>query len=224
MWNTANRKILKKMGILDHLICFLRNLYAGQEPEVGTGHRTTAWFKIGTGVCRDCILSSCLFNLYSEYIIQNAGLDESQFGSNATGRKINSLRYVDDTTRLTENEEELKSDLIKEKEESEKIGLKFNIQKTKIMASSLLISWQKKKKKKMKSWRQWPILFSWTPKPLWMVTATMKFKKRHMLLGRKSMTKLDSILKSRDITLLTKVHRVKAMVFPVVMYGGKSWI
>ena len=155
--------------------------------------------------------------------MQNAGLDESQFGSNATGRKINSLRYIDDTIRLTENEEELKSDLIKEKE-SEKIGLKFNIQKIKIMASSLIISWQKKEKKKMKSWRQWPILFSWTPKPLWMVTATMKFKKRHMLLRRKYMTKLDSILKSRDITLLTKVHRVKAMVFPVVMVGCKSWI
>ena len=114
---------------------------------VGTGHRTTDWLKIGTGVCQDCILSSCLFNLYSEYIMQNAGLDESQFGSNATGRKINSLRYIDDTIRLTENEEELKSDLIKEKE-SEKIGLKFNIQKIKIMESSLIISWQKKEKKR----------------------------------------------------------------------------
>ena len=122
------------MGIPDHLTCLLRNLYAGQEATVITGHRTTDWFQIGKGVHQDCILSPCLFNLYAEYILRNTGLAEAQAGVKIAGRNINNLRYADDTTLMTESEE-LKSLLMKMKEESEKVGLKFNIQKTKIMSS-----------------------------------------------------------------------------------------
>ena len=128
------RKILKELGISDHLTC-LRNLYAGQEATVRTGHRTTDWFQIGKGVHQGCILSSCLFNFYAEYIMRNAGLEEAQAGIKIAGRNINNLRYADDTTLMEESEEELKSLLMKMKEESEKFGLKLNIQKTKIMAS-----------------------------------------------------------------------------------------
>src|SRR5574339_502041 len=124
-------KILKEMGIPDHLTCILRNLYAGQEATIRTGHGTTDWFKIGKGVHQCCILSPCLFNLYVEYIMQNAGLDEAQAGIKIAGRNIN-LRYVDDTTLMAESEEEFKSLLMKVKVESEKFGLKLNIQKTKI--------------------------------------------------------------------------------------------
>ena len=120
------------MGIPDHLTCLLRNLYAGQEATVRTGHGTTEWFQIGKG---GCILSPCLFNLYAEYIIRNAGLEETQAGIKIARRNINNLRYADDTTLMVESEEELKSLLMKVKEESEKVGLKLNIQKTKIMAS-----------------------------------------------------------------------------------------
>ena len=127
-------KILKEMGIPDHLTSFLRNLYAGQEATVRTGHRTTDWFQIGKGVCQGCILSSCLFNLHAEYIMRNAGLDETQAGTKIARRNINNLRYADDTTLVTESEEELKSLLVKVKEESEKIGLKLNIQKTVILS------------------------------------------------------------------------------------------
>ena len=126
--------ILKDMGIPDHLTCLLRNLYAGQEATVRTGHGTTDWFQIGKGVCQGYILSSCLFNLYAEYIMRNGGLDEAQAGIKLAGRNINKLRYGDDTTLMAESEE-LKSLLMKVKEESEKVGLKLNIQKTKIMAS-----------------------------------------------------------------------------------------
>ena len=128
-------KILKEMGISDHLICLLRNLYAGQEAIVRTGHGTTDWFQIGKGVHQGCILSPCLFNFYAEYIMRNAGLDEAQAGIKIAGRNINNLRYADNTTLMAESEEELKSLLMKVKEESEKVGLKLNIQKTKIMAS-----------------------------------------------------------------------------------------
>ena len=114
---------------------YLRNLYAGQEATVRTGHGTTNWFQIGKGVCQGCILSPCLFNLYSEYIMRNAGLDEAQAGIKIAKRNISNLRYADDTTHLVENEEKLKSLLMKVKEESEKVGLKLNIQKMKIMAS-----------------------------------------------------------------------------------------
>ena len=135
VWITTNRKILKETGIPDHLTCLLRNLCAGQEATVKTGHGTTDWFQIGKGVHQGCILSPCLFNLYAEYIMRNAGLEEAQAGIKISGRNINNLRYADDTTLMAESEE-LKSLLMKVKEESEKVGLKLNIQKTKIMASS----------------------------------------------------------------------------------------
>ena len=135
-------KILKEMGLPDHLTCLLRNLYAGQEATVKTGHGTTDWFQIGKGVCQGYILSPCLFNLYAEYIMQNAGLDEAQSGIKIAGRNTNNLRYACDTTLMAESEEELKSLLMKVKEESEKVVLKLNIQKTKIMAYDPITSWQ----------------------------------------------------------------------------------
>ena len=135
-------KILKEMVMPDHQTCLLRNLYAGQEATVRTGHRTTCWFQIGKGVHQGCILSPCLLNLYAEYIMKNAGLDETQTGIKIAGRNINIFRYADATTLMAETEEELKGFLMKLKEESEKVGLKLNIQKTKFMASSLITSWQ----------------------------------------------------------------------------------
>ena len=126
------------MGIPDYLTCLLRNMYAGQEAAV----RTTDWFQIGNGVHQGCILSPCLFNFYAEYIMRNTGLEETQAGIKIAGRNINNLRYADDTTLMAESEEELKSLLMKVKEESEKVGLKLNIQKTKIMASGPITSWQ----------------------------------------------------------------------------------
>ena len=134
-------KILKEMGIPDHLTCLLRNLYTGQEATVRIGHGMTDWFQIGKGVCQGCILSPCLFNFYAEYIMRNAGLEEAQAGIKIAGRNINHLRYADDTTLMAESKEELKSLLMKVKEESEKVGLKLNIQKMKIMASSPITSW-----------------------------------------------------------------------------------
>ena len=128
------------MGISEHLICLLRNLYAGQEATVRTGHGTTDWFQVGKGVCQGCILSPCLFNLYAEYIKRNAGLEEAQAGIKIAGRNVNNLRYADDTILMAESEE-LKSLLMKVKE-SEKVGLKLDIQKTKIMASGPITSWQ----------------------------------------------------------------------------------
>ena len=136
-------EILKEMGIPDHLTYLLRNLYAGQEATVRTGPGTTTdWFQIGKGVCRSCILSPCLFNLYAEYIMKNAALDEAEARIKIARRNINNLRYADDTTLMSESEEELKSLLMKVKEESEKVGLKLNIQKTKIMASGPITLWQ----------------------------------------------------------------------------------
>ena len=136
------RKILKEMGIPDHLICLLRKLYASQEETVRTGHGTTDWFQIGKGVRQGCILSTCLFNFYAEYIMRNAGLDEAQAEIKIARRNINNLRHADDTTLMAKSEEELKRLLMKVKEESEKVGLKLNIQKTKIMASDPITSWQ----------------------------------------------------------------------------------
>ena len=126
----------------DNLTCFLRNLYVGQEATVRTGHGTMDWFQIRKGVRQGCILSPCLFNLYAEYIMRNAGLEEAQAGIKISGRNINNIRYADDTTLMAESEEELKNLLMKVKEESEKVGLKLNIHKTKIMASGLITSWQ----------------------------------------------------------------------------------
>ena len=136
------RKILQEMGIQDHLICLLRNLCAGQEATVRTGHGTTDLLQIGKGVHQGCILSPCLFNFYAEYIMRNAGLDEAQAGVKFAGRNISNLRYVDDTTLMAESDEELKNLLMKVKEESGKVVLKLNIQKTKIMASCPISSWQ----------------------------------------------------------------------------------
>ena len=135
-------KILKEMGIPDHLTCLVRNLYAGQEETVRTGHGTTDWFQTGKGVCQGCILSPCLFNLYAEYIMRHAGLDEAEAGIKIAWRNINNLGYADDTTLMAESEDELKSFLMKVKEESEKVGLKLNTQKTKIMASGPIVSWE----------------------------------------------------------------------------------
>uniref|UniRef100_A0A8B9W3V8 RNA-directed DNA polymerase n=1 Tax=Bos mutus grunniens TaxID=30521 RepID=A0A8B9W3V8_BOSMU len=206
------------MGIPDHLTCLLRNLYAGQEATVRTGRGTTDWFQIGKGVRQGCILSPCLFNFYAEYIMRNAGLEEAQAGIKTARRNINNLRYADDTTLMEESEEELKSLLMKMEEESEKVGLKLNIQKTKIMASGPITSWQIDGKT-VETVADFIFLDS-------QITADGDCSheiKRHLLLGRKVMTNLDSILKSRDVTLSTKVHLVKAMVFPVVMYGCESW-
>ena len=208
-------KILKEMGIPDHLTCLLRNLYAGQEATVRTGHGTTDWFQIGKGVCQGCILSPCLFNLYAEYIMRNAGLEETQAGIKIARKNINNLRYADDTNLMAESEEELKSLLMKVKEESEKVGLKLNIQKTKIMASGPITSWQ------IDGETVANFILGGSK-----ITADGDCShkiKRCLLFGRKVMTNLDSILKSRDISLPTKLHLVKAMVFPVVMYGCESW-
>uniref|UniRef100_A0A8C0A1Z8 RNA-directed DNA polymerase n=1 Tax=Bos mutus grunniens TaxID=30521 RepID=A0A8C0A1Z8_BOSMU len=211
-------KILKEMGIPDHLTCLLKNLYAGQEATVRTGHGTTDWFQIGKGVCQGCILSPCLFNLYAEYIMRNTGLEEAQTRIKIAGRSINNLRYADDTTLMAESEEELKSLLMKVKEVSEKVGLKLNTQKTKIMASGPITSWQIDGET-VETVSEFILRGS-------KITADGDCSheiKRRLLLGRKVMTNLDSILKSRDITLSTKVHLVKAMVFPVVMCGCESW-
>ena len=247
----------------------LEKLYAGQEATVRTGHGTTDWFQIGKGECQGCILSPCLFNLHAEYIMQNARLDEAQAGIKTARRNIKNLRYADDTTLMAEREEELKSLLMKVKEESEKVVLKLSIQKTKIMTSSPITSWQIDEetmetvrdlilggskitedgdcsheiKRRLLFGRKTMIMLS-SPITSWQIDGeTMETVtdfiflgskitadgdcsheiKRHLLLGRKIMTNLDSILKSRDITLPTKVCLVKVMVFPVVMYGCESW-
>ena len=144
-------KILKEIGIPDHLTCLIRNLYAGHQATVRTGHGTTDWFKIKKGVCQGCIFSSCLFNLYAEYITRYAELDKAQARIKITRSNISNLRYENDTTLMAEGKEELKSPLMKVREESEKVGLKLNIQKTKIMASGPITSWQMGK--------QWETLF-----------------------------------------------------------------
>ena len=138
---TSNDELWKILKA-DHLTCLLRNLYAGQEATVRTGHGTTDWFQIGKGVHQGYISSPCIFNFYAEYIMRNAGLEETQAGIKIARRNINNLRYADDTTLMAESEEELKSLLMKVKAESEKVGLKVNIQKTKIMASSPIASWK----------------------------------------------------------------------------------
>ena len=217
MWETWVQSLRKEVGISDHLNCLLRNLYAGQEATVGTGLGTTDWFQIGKGVHQGCILSPCLSNLYTEYIMRNAGLDEAQAGVKIAGRNINNLRYADDTTLMAESEEQ-QNLLMKVNEESEKVDLKLNIQKTKIMASGPITSWQIDGET-VETVSNFIFLGSKT-------TADgdcSHENKRCLLLGRKTMNKLDSILKSKDITLLTKVCLVKAIVFPVVVCGCESW-
>ena len=176
------------------------------------------WFQIGKGVCQGCILSPCLLNFYAEYIMRNAEVDESQVGIKIARRNINNLRYADDTTLMAGSKEELKSLLMKVKEESEKTGLKLNTQKTKIMASGPITSLQIDGET-METVKDFIFLDS-------KITADGDCSheiKRRLLFGRKAMTNLDSILKSRDISLLTQVCLVKVMVFPVVMYGCMSW-
>ena len=179
------------MGIPDHLTCLLRNLYAGQEATVRTG--TTDWFQTGKGVRQGCILSPCLFNLYAEYIMRNAGLEEAQAGIKIVGRNINNLRYADDTTLMAESEEELKSLLMKVEEESGKIGLKLNIQKTKIMASDPITSWQI-------DWETAETVadFIFLGSKITTDGDCIHEIKRRLLLGRKVMTNLSSILKTRN--------------------------
>ena len=206
--------ILKEIGIPDHLTCLLRNLYASQEAMFGTGHGTTDWFQIGKGVRQGCILSPGLFNLYAEYIMRNARLDEALAGIQITWRNINNLRYADDTTLMAESDEELKKLLMKVNKESEDVALKLSIQETKIMASGPITSWQIDGETVE---TVADVIFVGSK-----ITADGDCSheiKRCLLLGRKTMIKLDSILKSRGITLTTKVPLVKAMVFPVVMYG-----
>ena len=186
----------------------LINLYAGQEATVRTGHGTTDWFQIG----------NCLFNFYAEHTMRNAGLDEAQAGIKIARRNTNNLRYADDTTLMAESEEELKSLVMKVKEESEKVGLKLNTQKTKIMASGPISS-QQIDGETIETLTDFILRCS-------KITADGDCSheiKRCLLLGRKVMTNPDSILKSRNVTLPTEVHVVKAMVFPVVMCGCESW-
>ena len=200
------------------MITIISLINTHHQAAVRTGHRTTDWFQIGKGVCQGCILSPCLFNLYAEYIMRNAGLEEAQAGIKIAGRNINNLRYADDTTLMAEREEELKSFLMKVKEESEKVGLKLNIQKTKIMATGPITP-QQIDGETVETVSDFIFLGS-------KITADGYCSheiKRRFLLGRKVMTNLDSILKSKDITLSTKVRLVKAVVFPVVMYGYESW-
>ena len=173
------RKILKETGIPDHLTFLLRNLYAGQEATVRTGHGTTDWFQIRKGVHQGCILLPYLFNLYAEYIMRNTGLEEAQSVMKIAGRNINNLRYVDDTTLMKESEEELKSLLMKVKE-SEKVGLKLSIQKTKIMASSPITSWQIDGE----TGATVTDLLFWAAKSLQMVIAAMKLKDAYSLEGK----------------------------------------
>ena len=168
------------MGIPDHLTFLLRNLDAGQETTVRTGHGTIDWFHIGKGVHRGCILSSCLFNIYAEYIMRNTGLEEAQAGIKIAGRNINNLRYADDSTLMAESEEELKSLLMKVKEENEKVGLKLNIQKTKIMASGPITSWEIDGE----TVETVSDFIFWGPKSLQMVTAALKLKDAYSLEGK----------------------------------------
>ena len=211
-------KILREMEIPDHLTCLLRNLYTGQEATVRSGHGRTDWFQTGKGVRQGCILSPCLFNLYAEYIMRNARLEEAQAGIKTARRNIYNLRYADDTTLMAESKEKLNSLLIKVKEESEKVGLKINIQKTKTMASGPITSWQIDGEKV-----ETVTDFILEGSRITTYGDCSSEIKRQLLLGRKVRTKLDSLLKSTDITLSTKVCLVKAMVFPVVMYECESW-
>ena len=205
------------MGIPDHLTCLLRNLYAGQEATVRTGHETTDWFQIRKGVRQGCVLSPCLFNLYAEYIMRNAGLEKHKLESRLPG-EISITSDTQMTPPLWQKVKELKSLLMKVKEESEKVGLKLNIQKTKIMASGPITSWEIDGETV-----ETVTDIIWGGSKITAVGDCSHEIKRRLLVGRKVMTNLDSMLKSRDVTLPTKVHLVKAMVFPVVMYGCESW-
>ena len=187
-------KILEEMGIPDQLTCLLRNLYAGQEATVRTGHGTTDWFQIEKGVCQSCILSPSLFNFYAEHIMKHTGLEEAQAGIKIAGRNINNLRYAGDTTLMAESEEELKSLLMKVKVESEKVGLKLNIHKMKIMTSGPITSWEIDGETVE---TVADFIFGGSK-----ITADGDCSheiKRRLLLGRKVMTNLDSIFKAETL-------------------------
>ena len=206
-------KILKEMRIPDHHTCLLRHLYVSQEITVNTRYKTAGWFKIGIGVWQSSILSTSLFNFSTEYTMRNARLDASQALISIVGRNINNLRYVDDTTLMTESEEEQKNLLMRVKEESEKAGLKLNFQKSKIMTSGPITSWQIEGEK-VEAVTDFIFLIP-------QITAVGDCSheiKRHLIFVRKVMTNLDSVLKSREITLLTKVHIGKATFFPILVY------
>ena len=199
-------KILKEIGILDHLTHFLRNLYAGQEAIVRTEHGPTDWFQIWKGVCQGCTLSPCLFNLYAEYIMQNTMLDEAQAGIKIAGRNINNLRYADDTTLMAESDDKLKSLLLKVNEDSKKAGLKLSIQKTKIMASVPITSWQIDGET-VETVTDFHFLGS-------KITADGDCSheiKRRLLLGRKAMTNLLLLLL---LLLLSRFSRVRLCTTP----------
>ena len=216
VWITTNGKILQEMGIPDHLSCLWETCMQVMKQKLEPDTEKCAGSKSGTEYSK--LLLSCLFKLYVEYIKWNAGLDDAQAGIKISGRNINNLRYADDTTLMAESKEELKSLLMKVKEESENAGLKLNIQKTKIMAPSPNASWLIYGET-METVTDFIFLDS-------KITAEGDCSlgiKRCLLFGRKTMISLDSILKSRDTTLLTKVPIGKAMVFLVVMYGCKSW-
>ena len=206
VWTTTNWKILKKMGIPDHLTCLLRNLYADQEEAVRSRNETGS--KLGKEY-KGYILSSCLC---AEYVMQTAKLDESQTGIQISGRNINNLRHADETTLTAESEKDLKIHLMKVKENSKEAGLKLKIPKAKITASGSIMSWQIIEGKVE---AVTDILFLGSK--ITVDDDCNHEMKRCLLLGRKAMTNLDSMLISRDITLLTKVYMIKAMVFPVVM-------
>ena len=202
------------MGIPDRLTCLLRNLYAGQEAAVRTGHGTTDWFQIGKGVRQGCILSPCLCNLYAGYIMRNAGLDEAQAGIKIAGRNINNLRYADDTTLMAESEEELKSFLMKVTEESERVGLKLNIQKIKIMASSPITSWQ------IDGETMKDVIFGGS-KITAEVMAAMKLK--DTCSWKKSYDQPRQPIKKQRHYFANKGPFSQGCDFSVVMYGYESW-
>ena len=202
------------MGIPDHYTCLQRNLYAGQEATVTTGHGTIDWLKTGKGVHLGCILSPCLFNFYAEYIMWNPELVEAQARIKIGGRNINNLRYADDTTLMVESEEEVKSLLMKVKEDSEKAGFKLHIQKTKIMASSPITSWQIDGET-VETVADFIFLGSKITADFHDCSHEIK---RCLLFGRKAKTNLDSKLKIRDINLPTKVYLVKAIYIYMICF------
>ena len=200
------------MGITDHLICLLRNLYTGQEATVRTGHGTTDWFQIGKGVRQGCILLPCLFNLYAEYIMRNAGLEETQAGIKIAGRNINNLRYADYATLMAESEEELKSLLMKVKKESEKFGLKSSIQKMKIIASGPITSWQID--------RETVTDFTFLGSKITAYSNCSQDIKRCLLLRRKAMTNLDRISKKLGmLVVLTSSSRWRSTMLLKILQG-----
>ena len=206
------------MGIPDHLTCLLRNLFAGQAATVRTGHGTTDWFQIGKGVHQGCILSPCLFNLHAEYIMRNAGLDEGQARIKIAGRNINNLKYADDTTLMAESEQEIKSLLMKVKEEGEKVVLRLNIQKTKIMASGPITSWQIDGET-VETVSDFILGGS-------KITADGDCShevRRRLLFGRKTMTNLDSILKKQRHYFVNKDPSSQDYGFSMVTYKCESW-